>query len=81
MMRLVAWIILIGALIGGGYIISTLSQVPYGTYSTRKDPAIVAYGIGVIVSGLFLTAFSYAIAAICDNIRLMAKNSIKEKAE
>lgn len=81
MLRLLAWIFLIGGIAAGIYVIASLSEVPYRTYSTRKDPVIVGYGIGLIVTSIFMSVFSYALAAISDNVRVVAKNSVKAAKE
>jgi hypothetical protein len=77
-LRLVSWAILISGVFGGLYVVFTLGGVQSSSYLARKDPVIIGYGIGLIIGSIFTSVLCHTVAAISDNVRTIAKNSIKD---
>lgn len=74
-LKIVAVLYLVASVIGGIYLM--MQKVGASSYSTKSDPTYVAYGIGIIISGIVFFALSQVLAAICYNVLTIAKNSAK----
>lgn len=72
-LKIIGWLYCLASMFAGLHLMS--QKTGPSVYLAESDPVLVAYGIGLMVSGVVFLALCQVIASICYNVRTIAQNS------